>query len=93
MRLREPQIKKLARLICNALIKDRLVDVLSSDKEVLTKIETILANDARLEEQIEAEAKKMMQKFQAQVESGEIEYQKMYTMVKKQIMKEKKFVA
>lgn len=92
MRLKEPQIHKLARLIYDALVKDKLIDILSSDKAVLAKIETILTTDARIEEQIEAEAKKMMEKFQKQVESGEIEYQKMYNMLKKQLMKDKKFV-
>jgi len=43
------------------------------------------------EEEIENEAKKMMAKFESQIQSGEIDYHKMYTMVKKQLMKDKKF--
>ncbi len=92
MKLKEPQIKKLSRLIYDALIAGDLLDILSSDKAVLEKIQSVLSNDAKLEEQIEAQAKKTMEQFKAQIESGEIEYQKMYNMVKKQIMKEKKFV-
>lgn len=60
--------------------------------KIVEKIAGILLSDARTEVEIDAAAKKMMEKFRPQIESGEIDYHKMYTMVKKQLMKEKKFI-
>ena len=92
MKLQRPQIAKLARLICDALTREKLVKILKTDAAMTQTIENILLTDAQQETDIENTAKKMMEKFKKQIESGEIEYQKMYTMVKKQIMKEKKFI-
>lgn len=70
----------------------KLIVLRKPDKDVLAKIESVLFSDAQLEDEIDALAKKTMEKFRAQVVSGEIEYHKMFALVKKQLMKEKKFV-
>jgi hypothetical protein len=91
MKLKPQQIKKLSRLVYEKLSQKKLITILSSEKKILDKIESVILTDAKKEEEIEALTKKTMEKFERQVESGEIDYHKMYGMVKKQIMKEKKF--
>jgi hypothetical protein len=91
MKLKPQQIKKLTRSVYEKLTQKKLIQILSTEKAVLDKIESIIMADAKKEEEIETLTKKMMEKFEPQVESGEIDYHKMYGMVKKQIMKEKKF--
>ena len=92
MKLKPEQLAGLAQAIFTELSTKKLIRVLSSPSSAINKIETILLADAHKEEEIENEAKKMMTKFEAQIQSGEIDYHKMYTMVKKQLMKDKKFV-
>lgn len=92
MKLKPQTITKLARSIYAKLVDKKLITILSSDKKVFEKIESIILADAKAEEDIDGQAKKMMETFRAQIESGEIEYNKMYVMIKKQLCKEKKFV-
>lgn len=92
MKLKPPLIKKLAARVYEALTRKKLLTILSSDKKVLEKIELVIAADVAKEDEIEKLARKMMEKFEGQVSSGEIDYRKMYLLVKKQIMKEKKFI-
>ena len=92
MKLKQEQIAKLTRIIYNHLTQQNLIKIRSSEKDVLEIIEGILLADARIEDEIEREAKKTMEKFRSQIESGEIDYQKMYAMVKKQLIKDKKFI-
>jgi hypothetical protein len=92
MKLKANQIKKLSRLVYEKLVQRKMITILSSEKKVIDKIESIILMDAKKEEEIDTLAKKMMEKFEPQVQSGEIDYHKMYGMVKKQIMKEKKFI-
>lgn len=92
MRLRPDIYKKIARLVLNDLRTNKLVVLRVPEKTVLTKIESVLLHDAKIEEDIDLEAKKTLEKFRAQVVSGEIEYHKMFQLVKKQLMKEKKFI-
>ncbi len=91
MKLKPELIKKLTQLILDDLHKHKLISIRSSEKIVFAQIENILLADAKLEDEIERTAKGTMDQFRKQVESGEIDYHKMYQMVKKQLMKEKKF--
>lgn len=93
MKLKPEHLKKLAKLIYSKLAEQKLITINTSEAIVLSKIEKILLSDAETEMAIEAEAKKTMEKFKAQVASGEVEYHKMFQMVKKQLMKDKGFIA
>lgn len=92
MKLKPQAVTKLARSIYAQLIDKKMITILSSDHKVLEKIASVILADAKVEEDIDGQAKKMMEKFRTQIESGEIEYNKMYVMIKKQLCKEKKFV-
>lgn len=91
MKLKPEQLENLANSIFAELSAKKLIKVLSSPQSVVKKMEAVLLADAHKEEEIENEARKMMSKFESQIQSGEIDYHKMYTMVKKQLMKDKKF--
>lgn len=93
MKIKPEQFRKLARLIYSKLTEQNLITINSSEQIILEKIENVLVADANTEQAIEDEAKKTMEKFKAQVESGQIEYHKMFQMVKKQLMKEKGFIS
>ena len=92
MKLKSEQIKKMAQLVYQKLADANLIEPMKSVAEIQSKIESVILADAKKEGEIEAEAKKMMEKYRSQVESGEIDYQKMYGMIKKQLIKEKKFI-
>ena len=92
MKLKPELIKKLTQLILDNLHKNKLITVRTSEKTVFAQIENVLLADAQLEDDLELLAKKTMEQFRKQVESGEIDYHKMFQMVKKQLMKEKKFI-
>ena len=51
----------------------------------------VLLEDAQKEKAVYDEIDKTMKKLEPQVQSGAIDYDKMYGMVKKQVFKEKKF--
>lgn len=90
--MKPEQLGNLAQSIFAELSSKKMIRVLSSPQSVVKKIESILLTDAHKEEEIENEARKMMTKFEPQIQSGEIDSHKMYTMVKKQLMKDKKFI-
>jgi len=92
MKLKPDQITKLSRIVYDHLTQEKLIQIRSSEAKILENIKGVFLADVKKEDEIETEAKKMMEKFRPQVESGEIDYQKMYTMVKKQLMKDKKFI-
>lgn len=89
MRLKAPQIQKLASLIWRSLRDTRKVTVLSSDEKALICISGIILADINAAEDIDKTAKKIIEKQRARIESGEIDYNTMFQMVKKQLIKER----
>lgn len=91
MKLKEPQIQKLAFSILQKLTEKRLIQPQTSSQNILKKIVEVIFADLTTEERIEKEAKKMMDQYRTQVESGQIDYQKMYVMIKKELIKKYDF--
>jgi hypothetical protein len=92
MKLKPNQIKKLSHAVYNELRQKNLIQILSTESKIQEKIEAVIFADVKLEEDIEKESKKIMDKFRDKVESGEIDYQEMYRRVKQQLIKDKKFI-
>lgn len=91
MKLKPPLVKKLSTAIFVELQNKKLLQILSSPEKVVSKIESVIMADVNAELEIEQTARKVMEQYRAQVESGAIDYQKMYSLIKKQLIKERKF--
>lgn len=92
MKIKDAQLGKLAHLIANHLDGQRLVKIKSSKQAVIGKIEEILLANAREEDAIVEQTRKMLEAHRDKIASGEVDYQKMFNMIKKQIMKDKDFI-
>lgn len=92
MRLKKEHIDRIATLMLNALNEKKLIKPKVTDEKIRTKIiETMLA-DFHAEDKVDEEARKMMETYRKQIESGQIDERKMFQMIKKQLIKDKKIV-
>lgn len=91
MPLKKDQIEHLTQQIYQSLLSNKLIRVVSNERAILKTIRDILLVDAQTEVDLLDQASKMMDQFKAQIQSGQIEYDKMYGMIKKQLAKDKKF--
>lgn len=90
MRLRRNQIATLSSRILETL-KDPSIARLKTDAaSILQKIETIIMEDLQGEDRLDEEVNTIMQKYQAQINSGSVNRHEMFQMIKKQLMKERK---
>lgn len=92
MTLKKPDITSISKIIYEKLTRENLITVKTSESSILETIQQVLLEDVQQEEAILKEAEKMMEKFKSQVQSGEIDYEKMFGMIKKQLIKEKNFI-
>lgn len=92
MKIKDEQFNKLAYLIADYLDGQRLAKIKSSKQAVIGKIESILLVNAREEETINEQARKMLEAHRDKIASGEVDYQKMFSMIKRQICKDKNFI-
>lgn len=92
MRLKKEQIDKITHLVVRALREKKLVTFKSSEGVVLTKIFEIITKNLEEEEKIDNQVRKLMEQYQSQIASGQLDRQKVFQMIKKQLVKEKNFV-
>ena len=92
MRLKKEQVQKIGELILKGLKDKKLATFKISEEKVLNRILEIITKDLRVETDLEDEVRRLMEQYKAQIEAGHVDYQKMFQMIKKQLIKERNLV-
>jgi len=88
MRLSEFQVKNLCQKVLQTLKTKKLITFKKSEMEVLAKMQEIFIKDLKVEDAINQEAQKILAQYEAQM-GDKIDRQKMFQMIKKQLIKDK----
>ncbi len=92
MHLKREQITRIAEQVTrNLKEKGSAVYKVGADK-IQAKVEEVIQKNIQEELNIETEVKRVMEQYRSQVASDNVDPQKIYTMIKKQVAKERKFI-
>lgn len=91
MRLTELQIKQICQKVLLTLRSKQLINLKKSDVEILAAMESIFQGELRVEDDINREAEKLLQQYASRM-GGNIDRQKMFDMIKKQLLKDRNVV-
>lgn len=91
MRLKENQVKQLCHKILTTLRSSRQIVLNKSEKEVLSAMEGIFLKELRVEDEINREASRLVEQYVSQA-GGTIDREKMFQLVKKQLVKDRKII-
>ena len=75
MRLSEERVAVLARLICNRLLDEELVDLEISEDDFVFQIENLILKDLKIEGEIDEEATAFLLKTKPNLEEGSTEWE------------------
>ena len=89
MRLRKKMIDHLAKTVADRLLTPGLVTVEGSREKVVAEINRLVTNDLLVEDQLNEEVKAMLRVHTAEIERGNIDYARMFTMVKRKLVQER----
>ena len=92
MRLSKERLATLSKTLAESLLSEKVI-TFSQKKELLaSKIESILLVDLQVEDRLNAEVKEILRKYDKEIEKGEVDSQKMFQMIKKQLAKERNLI-
>lgn len=91
MRLKEFQVKQICQKLLVTLRTKQLVTLKRSEPEVLAKMEEVFIKDLKVEDDINREAEKILEQYTRKMGS-QIDKQKMFQLIKKQLIKDKNVV-
>ena len=92
MRLKKEQIEKISHLLVKALPEKGNAKFKASEEKIYHKILETITKDLQAEDKLDADVRKMMDQYQAQIRAGQLDSQKVFQMIKKQLIKERNLV-
>jgi len=94
MRLKESQVKLLCQKLLGGLRSKQLVQLKKSDPDVLNRMQEIFVKELRVEDEINMQAERILNENLRKlgVKGDQIDREKMFEMIKKQIIKEKNVI-
>ncbi len=92
MKLKETQIKKLANHVYRKLTEKKLLILRGKENQIIESIIKVITNNMMEEARLDEQARKMLDEHRQKLPPGELDMQRAFNMIKKQLAKEKKFV-
>jgi hypothetical protein len=89
MRLTKTQIDKISELILKRLKDNNLIVFKTDEALVLERVVTAILDDMRAEDELDREVEAMLKAHSAEVESGMIDYRRMFSMIKGKLVRER----
>ena len=89
MKLRKEMIDYLATKTIHGLVDKEVLEVEDDERGVIESIAAIITDDLRVEDDLNAEVKEMLESMGEDIDRSNIDYRKMFQMVKQKIARER----
>lgn len=91
MRYSPERTARIARRIIERLVHQRLIEC-ASQKAAIGALDRVIGDELAVEDRLDQEVRQLLKAHDAEFESGELDYGRMFQMVKRQIAKDRGLV-
>lgn len=89
MRLRKKMIDYVAQTVTSSLLDKELVTIDGSAEALATEIKRLITDDLLVEDRLNDEVKEILRAHTDEIDRGNVDYARLFAMVKKQLVKER----
>jgi hypothetical protein len=89
MKLSKERIAHIAESLAQRLTQQKMVALTGSHQALVETLGHAIMEELSAEDKLNAEVRTLMKKYEAEIEKGQVDYQKMFLMVKKQLAKDR----
>jgi hypothetical protein len=89
MKLSKERIAHIAESLAQRLTQQKMVALAGSHQALVETLGHAITEELSVEDKLNAEVRTLMKKYEAEIEKGQVDYQKMFLMVKKQLAKDR----
>jgi hypothetical protein len=89
MRLRKKLIDYVAQTVTTSLLDKELLTLDGSEEVLTAEIRRLITEDLLVEDRLNEEVKNILRAHTSEIDRGNIDYARMFAMVKKQLVKER----
>jgi len=89
MRLNKERIQSIAATTVGRLRNQGLLEITGSADNLTRSLDHAITEELALEDRLNTEIREILKKFESDFEKGRADYQKMFTMVKQKLVRER----
>ena len=89
MRLSKDRIGHMAEALSSRLLEQEYLELLGPRTSLVEKLTHVMTDELSVEDRLNAEVRHLMKAYEAEIERGGVDYQKMFTMIKSKLVKER----
>jgi hypothetical protein len=89
MRLNSVRVHQMAVSVVERLTSGGLLQIQEKPDVVVRQLETAIMSELQVEDRLNAEVRELLKQFEREFSEGRADYQKMFTMVKQKLIKER----
>lgn len=89
MRLRKKMIEYVAQTVTASLLDKELLHIDGSAEALAAEIRRLITEDLLVEDRLNEEVKEILRAHTSEIDRGNIDYARLFAMVKKQLVKER----
>lgn len=92
MKLSKERVAHLAQTLGARLQAQGYVDLTGTPKALAEALEQAITDELMVEDRLNAEIRGLMKAYEAEIEQGRVDYQKMFTMIKSKLVRDRGLV-
>ena len=89
MRLRRKMIDYVAKMVTDRLLEEESLGLEGSPETLTAEIRRVITEDLLVEDDLNEEVKEILRSHMNEIDRGDIDYSRMFSMVKRQLVKER----
>ncbi len=79
----------MAESLSSRLQEQEHLELVGSPKALVEELDRAITGELTVEDRLNAEARELMKTYEAEIDRGGLDYQKMFTMIKNKLAKER----
>jgi hypothetical protein len=89
MRVSKERVRHMAESVATHLQQDGQLDIAGDRKAFVDSLEQAITGELAIEDRLNAEVRQMLKAYEKEIEQGQVDYQRMFTMIKTKLVRER----
>lgn len=89
MRLSKERVRHMAESLATRLQQEGHVALAGDRKGFVESIDRAITEELSIEDRLNAEVRQVLKTYERQIEQGQVDYQKMFLMIKQKLVRER----
>lgn len=89
MRLSKERVRHLAESLATRLQQEGHIELVGDRKALVEAVDHAVIEELSIEDRLNAEVRQLLKAYEKQIEQGQVDYQKMFVMIKHKLVRER----